>query len=231
MKPPAVARKSGIVTPRPLRWYHRLGATVIHWCIRLLSSTIRFHWEDRSQCFKTPDRAPVIFCIWHNRLALALDVRRVYLQTMRSTRPLAAIVSASKDGGILARVLERFDTQPVRGSTSRRGPQALLELTTWSARGHDLAITPDGPRGPRYHVQPGVVALAQVTGRAVVPVCYTLSRKWVLNSWDGFQIPLPFARCRMVLGEPLHIPRHLSEEQREHWRVQLEERLASITKD
>ena len=231
MTPQAVARKSGLITPRPLRWYHRLSATLIFWFIRLLAGTVRFRWEDRSGLFSSAERAPVIFCIWHNRLALALEVRRSYLQQRHSPRPLAAIVSASKDGGILARVLERFDTQPVRGSTSRRGPQALLELTTWSKRGHDLAITPDGPRGPRYQVQPGVIALAQLTGRAVVPVAYSLSRKWILKSWDGFQIPMPFAVCRMVLDRPLHVPRDLSPEEREVWRRKLEHSLIAITED
>ena len=231
MTPPAVARKSGLITPRPLRWYHRFSATLIYWFVRLLACTIRFRWEDRSGLFNSAERPPVIFCIWHNRLALALEVRRGYLQKRHRARPLAAMVSASKDGGILARVLERFDTQPVRGSTSRRGPQALLELTNWSKRGHDLAITPDGPRGPRYQVQPGVIALAQLTGRAVVPVGYRLSSKWVLSSWDGFQIPVPFASCRMILDAPLHVPRDLSPEERENWRRRLEQRLTAITED
>ena len=82
---------------------------------------------------------------------------------------MAAMVSASKDGGFLASILECFGVQPVRGSSSRRGPQALLELTGWAERGYDLAITPDGPRGPRYVVQEGIIALAQVTGLPIVP--------------------------------------------------------------
>ena len=74
---------------------------------------------------------------------------------------MAALVSASGDGGLLARVLELFRVQPVRGSSSRRGPQALRELTTWARRGFDLAITPDGPRGPCYVVDEGVIAAAR----------------------------------------------------------------------
>jgi len=73
------------------------------------------------------------------------------------------MVSASRDGGLLAAVLERFKVQPVRGSSSRRGRQALLELTTWAERRYDLAITPDGPRGPRYVVQDGIISLARLT--------------------------------------------------------------------
>jgi lysophospholipid acyltransferase (LPLAT)-like uncharacterized protein len=79
----------------------------------------------------------------------------------RYPRKLAALISASKDGAFLAAVLGRFGVEPIRGSSSRRGPQALLELTTHAKRGYDLAVTPDGPRGPRYVVKLGAIALAQ----------------------------------------------------------------------
>src|SRR4029434_7620044 len=125
--------------------------------------------RDPSGLLPAPQTAPVIFCIWDNRLALALIAYRKYAQRHQPPRKMAAIVSASKDGSIVARVLEHFGVQPVRGSSSRRGPQALLELTTWAERGYDLAITPDGPRGPRYVVQDGVMALAQLTGRPIIP--------------------------------------------------------------
>ena len=85
--------------------------------------------------------------------------------------------------------------RPTRaGLSSRRGPQALRELVTWAERGFDIAVTPDGPRGPRYRVQPGVISLSQLTGLPIVPVGYHLSSKVSANSWDRFQIPLPFAR-------------------------------------
>ena len=123
------------------------------------------------------------------------------------TPGLAAMVSASKDGGFLAGILECFNVQPVRGSSSRRGPQALLELTTWAERGYDLAITPDGPRGPCYVVQEGVMSLAQVTGLPIVPVSYHVNWKIRVNSWDRFQIPLPFSRCEMIYAKPIFVPR------------------------
>ena len=110
-------------------------------------------------------------------------------------------MSASRDGAFLAAILERFGVQPVRGSSSRRGAQALLELTTWAERGYDLAITPDGPRGPRYVVQDGAMSLAQITGLPIVPVSYFLKWKIQLKSWDGFQIPLPFSICEVTAGK------------------------------
>ncbi|MGH8022057.1 MAG: lysophospholipid acyltransferase family protein, partial [Limisphaerales bacterium] len=146
-------------------------------------------------------------------------------------RRMAAMVSASRDGGLLARVLEHFGIEPVRGSSSRRGGQALIELTSCAERGLDLAMTPDGPRGPRYEVQDGVIATAQLTGLPIVPASYHLNWKVRLRSWDGFQIPLPFARCDVILAKPIAVPRELSEDQREMLRKQLEQTLREITRD
>jgi lysophospholipid acyltransferase (LPLAT)-like uncharacterized protein len=119
----------------------------------------------------------------------------------------------------------------VRGSSSRRGPQALLELTTWAEHGCDVAITPDGPRGPRYVVQPGAISLAELTGLPIIPVCYRSSWKMQAGSWDRFQIPLPFARVEVVFGEPMHIPRDAGEAERERFRAELEERMRAMTRD
>ena len=132
---------------------------------------------------------------------------------------------------MLAAILERFGVQPVRGSSSRRGPQALLELTTWAERGYDLAITPDGPRGPRYEVQEGVMSLAQVTGLPIVPVSYHLNWKIRAKSWDRFQIPLPFARCEVTVGRVLRVPREATDAEREELRQQLETEMRAITRD
>ena len=135
---------------------------------------------------------------------------------------LAALISASKDGAMLAAVLNTFGVAQVRGSSSRRGAQALLELTTHANMGYDIAVTPDGPRGPRYVVQKGVISLAQVTGLPIIPVTCNTSRKMSVKSWDRFQIPLPFARCEITLHEPLSVPRHAGEEERETLRKSLE---------
>ena len=121
---------------------------------------------------------------------------------------LLALVSASKDGALLAAVLGKFGVEQVRGSSSRRGPQALLELTTRGEMGYDLAVTPDGPKGPRYTVQGGVISLAQVTGFPIIAVTCNTYCKVCLKSWDGFQIPLPFSRCELILNKPLLVPRN-----------------------
>jgi lysophospholipid acyltransferase (LPLAT)-like uncharacterized protein len=217
--------------PQKPKWQQRLAAHLIHGTIQLAAATLRFHWHDESGV--APPTGCAIYCIWHNRLALSMPMYFRFLRPRqpRSTLGLAALVSASKDGGFLSAVLECFGVQPVRGSSSRRGPQALLELTTWAERGYDLALTPDGPRGPRYVVQEGVMSLAQITGLPVYPCCFNVSRKVCLKSWDQFQIPMPFARCEMILGKPLCIPREATDAERNSLRLELESRLKQMTKD
>jgi lysophospholipid acyltransferase (LPLAT)-like uncharacterized protein len=229
--PAARKRNSGVVVPHPPRWHQRVAAWVIFAAIRAVSATLRYRWKDRAAYLKAPPAGPAIFCTWHNRLVLCMMIYYGFVRKTNPTLGLAALVSASKDGGFLAAILECFKVQPVRGSSSRRGPQALLELTTWAERGHDLAITPDGPRGPRYVVQPGVMSLAQITGLPIIPVSYHSTWKLQVSSWDRFQIPLPFGRWELVVGEPLQVPREATDSDREALRQKLERTLREMTRD
>jgi lysophospholipid acyltransferase (LPLAT)-like uncharacterized protein len=226
------ARKSGgVVVAHKTKWHQRAAAWLVFALIRSVSATLRYRWTDRSGFINVPIPGPAIYCVWHNRLALCMPAYYGYVKKYRNTSGLAAMVSASKDGGFLTGILECFNVQPVRGSSSRRGPQALLELTTWAERGYDLAITPDGPRGPLYIVQDGVMALAQLTGLPIVPVSYHVNWKIRVKSWDRFQVPLPFSRCEIVYEKPIHVPRDATDAGREQLREQLEATLRAITKD
>lgn len=223
--------RSSVVIPHRPKWRQRLAAAVIFFLIRCMAATIRFDFEDRSGYFQSGPPVKVIFAIWHNRLALSGILYQRYVRKFSSERRMAGLVSASRDGGMLAQILEHFGIEPVRGSSSRRGGQALIEMTSCAERGCDLAFTPDGPRGPRYKAQEGIVATAQLTGLPIVPASYHLNWKIRLNSWDGFQIPLPFARCSLIMAKPLVVPREISDEQREAFRKQLETSLNEITRD
>ena len=196
---------------------------------RMLIQSLRFEWEDRSDLSQRPATCPIIYCIWHNRLALSMYLHRTHVRRKFPNPNLAALVSASKDGALLAAILERFGVQPVRGSSSRRGHQALLELLSWSQKGYDLAITPDGPRGPRYTIHEGILSLAQITGHPIIPVVYSCSRKITLRSWDRFLIPLPFSRCKIHLGKPLLVPKNASEHDRATLRESLRQAMLSKT--
>jgi lysophospholipid acyltransferase (LPLAT)-like uncharacterized protein len=220
-----------VVQPHDPKWHQRLLALIGFIVERALVATLRFDWHDESGLFQSDSPQPVIFCVWHNRLALSMWINRGWVCKRQPGRRLAALVSASKDGALLAAVLERFGVQPVRGSSSRRGAQALLELTTWAERGYDLAITPDGPRGPRYRVQAGAISLAQLTGLPIVPVTYNANRKLALKSWDKFQIPLPFTSCIIIFNKPITVPAGASDEEREKLRLRLEDCLRQMSID
>ena len=225
------SQSSGVVTPQPLRWRDRLAATAITLATRVLTITWRMRVEDLAGLFDGTNVQPVIFSLWHNRLALSLPVYRRYFLARQPQRRLAALISASRDGAILARTLEHFGIESVRGSSSRRGAQAIRELSAWAEKGYDLAITPDGPRGPRYRAQEGIVALAQITGHPIVPVSARIHWKKCFKSWDAFQFPLPFTRCDVRIGEPISVPREANDHEREGCRAELESRMNSITKD
>ncbi len=222
---------SGVVIPHRAKWHQRLVARLIWLIVRCMEATIRFRLDDRSGYFSGAPKEAIIFAVWHNRLALSLTMYERFVRRHQPERKLGALVSASKDGGLLARVLELFRIEPVRGSSSRRGAQALRELVAWGSRGYDLAITPDGPRGPCYTVREGVIATAQLTGLTIVPAAYRLNWKIQLKSWDRFQIPLPFARCDITTGRVMRVPREATEAERETLRQQLEAEMRAITQD
>lgn len=214
--------------PRKLTWRHHLAAWAIAATARALSLTWRVRFIDPHGVLREPPQ--IIGAIWHNRLALCTTIwKRTELST--SGRGMAALISASHDGGILSQVIGRFGMTAVRGSSSRRGAQALLEMTSHIQRGYHGAITPDGPRGPCYSVHPGIIGLAQVTGVPIMPVSGCIRGKFVFKSWDRFQLPLPFARCDIRIGELLHVPKTADEAERENLRLELQKRLMAITED
>jgi len=220
----------GPVVPRQLTWRRKLAPKAVLAVLRLMMATWRLHWMDGGLLPVLP--GPVIFCTWHNRLALAMAANGDFVREKWPCAGLCAMISASRDGAFLASLVEPFGVVAIRGSTSRRGPQALLEATTWMEKNYSIAITPDGPRGPAYKVQEGVIHLAQVTGRPIIPMSnYTRHKITLRRSWDKFQIPLPFSRCEMRFGRPLWAPRDATEEDREQLRRELEKAMMEITRD
>ncbi len=219
-------RRSGVIVPHRPKWHGEIAACAIWLLGRALSTTWRFELKDESGL----RNGPFIAAIWHNRLALARPIWHWWHARHPSER-LAALISASRDGALLARTFSYFGVKPVRGSSSRRGAQALLELNSALRDGYDIAITPDGPRGPRYKVQSGIISLAQLSGVPILPFGVRVTRKKELQSWDAFQIPLPFAQCSAVIGRPIRIPRDASPEQREEARLLLESTMLSINPD
>ncbi len=167
--------------------------------IRGIAPTLRFRVHDEAGVLSLPSPSPMIFAFWHNRMFLLPYIYHRYFPGRKG----ACLVSASQDGEMIARVLGRFGLLTVRGSSSRRGLEAFRELVQNLHSGYDVAITPDGPRGPRYKAHPGVAGLSTLSGNVILPMSYHLSWKIEIPSWDRFMIPLPFSRCDIRLGELL----------------------------
>ena len=228
---PQLKKVSGVVIPHSPKWYQRLVALVIWSVASLIYLTVRYRLRDPHGTLDVTKAKQSILCTWHNRITLCVKLYFRFIQPANRTPGMCGLVSASKDGALLSAIFERFGVQPVRGSSSRRGAQALRELSTWAERGYDLAITPDGPRGPRYVVADGAIALAQLTGLPLVAGVHNLNWKITLKTWDRLQIPLPFARCELVMGRIIQVPRELTPEQREAIRLQLQNEMLALTKD
>ena len=195
--------------------------------LRMLRFTWRVYFSDPHGIMEAGRDRPLIFCAWHNRLAYVMIAIREDIQP-KTGRRLAAMVSASRDGAFLVEILRAFGVEPVRGSTSRRGRQALLELSRQVKAGRHLGITPDGPRGPCYEIQDGILSLAQLTGLPIVPLGCQARRKVRFKSWDRFQLPWPLTRCDVAFGEPLEVPRKATDEQRNALKDDLKRRMMEI---
>jgi len=229
-QPKPRVRASGVVVPQEPTFGQRMAALLLVLIARTLTATLRYRWNEKSGLWIKPPQTPLIFAFWHNRILLCPNAYEVYSRR-RKHIGAAAIASASKDGAFLSAILAYFNIQPVRGSSYKRGPQAMLELKSWAERGYDLALAPDGPRGPCYHVYDGVISLAQLTGHPIVPFGFYARKKFVIKSWDRFQIPWPFSVCEMNSAAPIYVPRNASAEEREKIRLQLENTLKEISRD
>jgi len=201
-----VSDPSLVVDRRPAGEPERGGAgtALIAWLATLLirvlraSVRLRFHddatvrsWERQRQRF--------VIVFWHRHLPL---MRYAYCGNRMNV-----LISRSRDGEVLARVMARFGVRASRGSSSRGGAAGLRDLLRAAKSGSDIALAPDGPRGPLREVQPGAVLLAAASGLPLVPVAIAASRSRQLHSWDRMPVPLPGSRVHVVYGEPLRVPR------------------------
>jgi lysophospholipid acyltransferase (LPLAT)-like uncharacterized protein len=183
-------------------WPARLLLALGFGFYRIWARTLRLHIEDPHDVVAFVRQQPVIFAIWHNRL---LMLPRVFDPSF-PTRQSYGLISASRDGDMIANWIERAGYGTIRGSSSRKGVAALRQLMDTLAANGNVLFTPDGPRGPVYQVSQGVVFLAQKSGAPIVPIHMEYSSCWRLKSWDRFVVPRPFATLRAIFGAPIRIP-------------------------
>lgn len=201
----------------------RLLADSAYLAVVALGKTLRLTETGRENV--TAARAtgrPILFILWHNRL--------LFLGYLLARERLVIMASSSRDGDLIARVAHDHGIAAVRGSTTRGGALAARGLAR-AMRERSLAgaITPDGPRGPRHVLQPGSLLVARLAGALIVPVALGFSHKKIFASWDAFQVPWPFARARLVFGEPVSPPVLAGAVAFEECRLDVERRLLAVT--
>ena len=163
-----------------------------------------------------------IFAFWHNRFFMSPFWWRWFFPK----RPVCAIISRSLDGEILSRMIRFIRAEAIRGSEFDGGSSAVKAAATKLRDGVNLCITPDGPRGPKYKVKPGTVALARLAAKPIIPIAYDCTRKYLLNSWDDFIVPLVGGHTEFCIGEPILVDRSRPPDE---WAAHIEARLMDVT--
>jgi lysophospholipid acyltransferase (LPLAT)-like uncharacterized protein len=185
--------------------------------MRTLHATLRVRHVHAEHIDNTPR---YIVAFWHECILLSLHSRwRI---------PTTAIISRSKDGEIVAGVVELYKVETARGSSTRGGEVALREVLRDVKGGKNIAVTPDGPKGPRRQVKEGLVYIAQVSGLPVVPFYFTARSKKRLRSWDGQIVPRPFSKAIYLYGSPIFVPRDGDVEE---WRLKIEQAMNALAEE
>jgi lysophospholipid acyltransferase (LPLAT)-like uncharacterized protein len=217
-----------VYTPSTLAEYSRserlkirAAAFVFHCAIRFISSTVKFevrgmeHFDDIAAAGHVP-----IYTFWHDRIFLGTYFFR--------RRGIVIMTSQSFDGEYIARFIQRLGYGAIRGSSTRGGVRALVEMIRAMREGLPTGFSVDGPKGPRYEVKPGPVALAAKTGNPMVPFVLEPRSFWTLKSWDRMQIPRPFTRCIVSVAKPIYVPADVGNDVIEAKRKELEDVLLRL---
>ena len=187
--------------------------------IRLLRLTMRLEYIP-------PCRFPVevdqfILAFWHSRFMM--------MPYWYTGSRMTVMVSRHRDAEMLVRTLRPFGYEFARGSTTRGGPAALRDLLRRTRDGSDAGIAPDGPKGPRRRVQPGIIAVARMSGLPILPVTFSAARARRVRTWDRTVVPRPFSKGLYLCAEPIVVPRDADRDEQERLRLVLEETLDRIT--
>jgi lysophospholipid acyltransferase (LPLAT)-like uncharacterized protein len=212
----------------PLTGYTRKDRVLIHLAdvslyslISLIGRTIRYEVEGWGN-FETimADNKIPIYSFWHDRIFAGTYYFR--------NRGIVVITSRSRDGEYIARFIKRLGYGSVRGSSTRGGVGALVEMIRLMRQGHPMAFTVDGPRGPRYEAKKGAVLLAKKTSNPIMPFVVESAKFWTVNSWDRLRIPKPFTRARLIIGEPIYVPANADDAGIEEKRLELQKALDDL---
>ena len=211
--------RTGLAERLSLRAIPALGSTAID----ALMATVRWEIAGAEHYRGTWGAGrPTVFVLWHGHLLPGAYYHR--------GQGLATLISQHRDGEYIARVVQGWGFTVVRGSSTRGGKEALVEIVRVLRRGQAVAITPDGPRGPRQQLKPGALVAPQRAGVPVVPVAAGTDRGWYFGGWDRFLVPKPFAHIRLVYGAPMLPPVSGTEAAVEAFAHDVEARLRELTR-
>ena len=176
----------------------RLGDLAFYGAIKLIGMTLRYQTEgwEHFEAIEAAGKVP-IYTFWHDRIFAGTYFFR--------DRGIVVMTSESKDGEYIARFIKRLGYGAIRGSSTRGGSKALVEMIRAMRDGLPTAFTADGPRGPRYVAKPGPVFLAKKTGDPIFPFVTECKRFWTVKSWDRMQIPRPFSKVNIFIGDPIYV--------------------------
>jgi lysophospholipid acyltransferase (LPLAT)-like uncharacterized protein len=204
-------------------WKMRIQAFLASVLIRLLGNTWRIEFNE-SELEPVRSKHPaVIYALWHGRI--------LPLSFTHRNRSAHVLASEHRDGELMGQTIRFLGFGHVRGSSTRRGTRAILELAEKIREGYDVALTVDGPKGPLFTVKAGAIEIAKLTGAPIVPITAGSARHWTLSSWDKFQVPRPFTRVRVRQGEPVFVNVDAGADEIEAGRRLLEGRLRDITRE
>lgn len=191
--------------------------------LKTLMSTVRYQSVGPQPHLQFINKGEhVIYTLWHGRL---LPLAYYYKH-----KQIATMISRSQDGEHLRLILESWGYTSVRGSSSRGSGAALRDIVRVARKGTSLAMTPDGPRGPRQVLKRGVLMTAQLTGLPLIPISAGVSRAWWIEGWDRFLLPKPFSKAYVFYGEPVFVPRGASEAELDDLAQHVEHVLNELTK-
>ncbi len=205
-------------------WYKfslRAVPFIFVWLIRLWFGTCRLtiHGQEHMDRIKAAG-IPAIGSFWHYGV--------LYILYFFRGESGVAMVSASRDGEYISRIVERLGNQTVRGSRKKGGMQAIIKLIRAVRSGHNAILVADGSQGPARVVQAGSLMLASHTGVPVLPMAWSCSSYKRFGSWDGTALPHPFSKIDFFYGEPLQVPPDLKDQELEKYRLELEKRLNTL---
>lgn len=209
----------------------KIGAILIHAYLVFVFHTSR--WQIKGYERVTENAAankPQIFVFWHGRSTMMPAFRA-------KTQDTYVIASRHRDGQLVTHIMRAFGLKIIRGSSrkpgstkNRGGREALLEAIEKLREGNAVALTPDGPRGPRMRVNGHVVSIARMSGAEIIPMCFSSTHGRLLNNWDRYFIPLPFGRAYYFAGKPITVPRKADAETVEKIRKTLEDSMIELVK-